>query len=58
MLNNLKEIKYFIKINIISIFNNVYIKKEYKYLTIFLTYFSLFELLVMLFRLTSALVTF
>jgi hypothetical protein len=26
-LNNLKEIKYFIKINIILVFNNIYIKK-------------------------------
>jgi len=50
--------KYFIKIDIILAFNNVCMKDRHEHLTAFLTYFSLFELLVMLFRLTSALATF
>jgi len=50
--------KYFIKINIILVFNNVYMKDRHEHLTTFLTYFSLFELLVMLFGLTSTLATF
>jgi hypothetical protein len=46
-LNNLKEIKYFTKINIMSIFNNIRIKKEQKYLTAFRTRFSLYKFLIM-----------
>jgi hypothetical protein len=50
--------KYFLRIDIISIFNNVQIKEGYKKLTVFLTCFRLFESLVMLFRLTRAPTTF
>lgn len=46
------------KIDIISAFNNIYIKEGYKYLIAFLTRFSLFELLVIPFRLTSTFTTF
>jgi hypothetical protein len=54
MLNSLKGIKYFSKINIVAAFNNIRIKKGLKYLTAFCTKLGLFKLLVMLFRLTGA----
>jgi hypothetical protein len=57
-LNNLKGMKYFSKIDIISAFNNVRIKKGLEYLTTFHTYFSLFKSLVILFGLTDAPATF
>ena len=57
-LNNLKGMKYFTKIDIISAFNNIRVKEGLEYLTAFRTRFGLYELLVMLFRLTSALATF
>jgi hypothetical protein len=53
-LNNLKEIKYFTKIDIVFIFNNIRIKKEQKYLIVFRTRFGLYEILVMPFELTEA----
>ena len=57
-LNNLKGIKYFTKINIISIFNNIRIKEGQEYLTAFRTRLGLFESLVMPFGLTGAPATF
>jgi hypothetical protein len=57
-LNNLKGIKYFSKINIISAFSNLRIKKGQEYLTAFRTRFSLYESLVMMFSLTSVPATF
>jgi len=57
-LNNLQGMKYFTKIDIISAFNNVCMKDGHEHLTAFLTCFSLFELLVMLFGLTGAPATF
>jgi hypothetical protein len=50
--------KYFLRIDIISAFNNVRMKEGHKKLTAFLTRFGLFESLVMLFGLTRALATF
>jgi hypothetical protein len=50
--------KYFLKIDIISTFNNVRMKEGHKQLTAFLTRFGLFESLVMPFGLTGALATF
>jgi len=53
-LNALKGIKYFSKIDIVTTFNNIRIKKGLEYLTAFRTKLGLFELLVMPFRLTRA----
>ena len=50
--------KYFLKIDIISAFNNMRIKEGHEKLTVFLTCFGLFESLVMPFGLTGAPVTF
>jgi hypothetical protein len=57
-LNNLQDIKYFSKIDIISAFNNVRMKEGHEKLTAFLTRFGLFESLVMPFGLTRAPATF
>jgi transposase InsO family protein len=57
-LNNLKGMRYFTKIDIISAFNNLRIKKGLEYLTAFRTRFGLFESLVMPFGLTGAPATF
>lgn len=53
-LNNLKGMKYFSKLDIISAFNNLRIKKGQEYLTAFRTRLGLFESLVMPFGLTGA----
>jgi hypothetical protein len=53
-LNNLKEMKYFTKIDIVFAFNNIRIKRGQKYLIAFRTRFSLYESLVMPFGLTEA----
>ena len=57
-LNNLKGMKYFTKIDIISAFNNVRIQEGQEYLTAFRTRFGLYESLVMPFGLTGAPATF
>jgi hypothetical protein len=57
-LNNLKGMKYFTKIDIISAFNNLRIKEGLEYLTAFRTKFGLYESLVMPFGLTGAPATF
>jgi hypothetical protein len=53
-LNNLKEMKYFTKINIMFAFNNIRMKKGQKYLTVFRIRFGLYEFLVILFGFTEA----
>ena len=53
-LNNLKGMKYFTKIDIISAFNNIRIKEGQEYLTTFRMRFGLYESLVMPFGLTRA----
>ena len=50
--------KYFIKINIISAFNNLRVKKGLEYLTTFRIRLGLFKSLIMPFSLTSAPTTF
>ena len=57
-LNNLKGMKYFTKIDIISAFNNIRIKEGQEYLTAFRTRFGLYESLVMPFGMTGAPATF
>jgi hypothetical protein len=57
-LNNLKGIRFFTKIDIISAFNNIRIREGYEYLIAFLTRFGLFESLVMPFGLIGAPATF
>ena len=58
MLNHLSWAKIFIKLNIISAFNQLWIKEEDKVLIIFCTRFELFEYLVMLFNLCNESVSF
>ena len=50
--------KIYSKFNIIAIFNEIRIRRRYKYKTIFLTRYGLFEYIIILFRLYNALVTF
>jgi hypothetical protein len=57
-INNLKGMKWFTKIDIISAFNNIRMKEGQEYLTAFRTRFGLFESLVMPFGLTGAPATF
>jgi transposase InsO family protein len=57
-LSNLKGMKYFTKIDIVSAFNNLRIKKGQEWLTAFRTRLGLFETLVMPFGLTGAPATF
>jgi len=53
-LNNLKDMHYFSKIDIVAAFNNIRMKEGLEYLTAFRTRFGLFESLVMPFGLTGA----
>ena len=57
-LNNMKGMKYFTKIDIISAFNNVRMKEGQEFLTAIRTRYGLFESLVMPFGLTGAPATF
>jgi hypothetical protein len=57
-LNQLKGMKWFSKIDIVSAFNNLRIKKGQEHLTAFRTRFGLYESLVMPFGLTGAPATF
>ncbi len=56
--NHLSWAKIFVKLNIISAFNWLWIKKEDKALIIFCTWFELFKYLVMLFNLCNEFVSF
>ncbi len=58
MLNHLSWVKIFIKLNIISAFNRLWIKEEDEALIIFCTRFELFKYLVMLFNLCNESVSF
>ncbi len=58
MLNHLSQAKIFIKLNIISAFNQLQIKDENKAFIIFCTWFKLFKYLVMLFNLCNESVSF
>ena len=57
-LNHLNQAKIFIKLNIISAFNWLWIKEENEALIIFCTQFELFKYLVMLFNLCNEFVSF
>jgi transposase InsO family protein len=57
-LNNLAGMKYFSKVDIISAFNTIRIRKGEEYLTAFRTRFGLYESLVMPFGMTGAPATF
>lgn len=57
-LNNLKEMRYFTKIDIVSAFNNLRVKKKQEWLTAFRTRMGLYKSLIMLFGLTGAPETF
>lgn len=57
-LNNLAGMRYFSKIDIVSAFNNIRIRKGEEYLTAFRTRFGLYESLVMPFGMTGAPATF
>ncbi len=58
MLNHLSRAKIFIKLNIISAFNRLWIKEEDEAFIIFHTWFELFKYLVMLFDLCNESVSF
>ncbi len=58
MLNRLNQAKIFIKLNIISAFNRLWIKEEDEVLIIFCTQFKLFKYLVILFNLCNKFVSF
>ncbi len=58
MLNRLSWAKIFIKLNIISAFNRLWIKEEDEALIVFCTWFELFKYLVMLFDLCNESVSF
>ncbi len=58
MLNHLSQAKIFIKLNIISAFNQLQIKDENEAFIIFCTWFKLFKYLVMLFNLCNESVSF
>ncbi len=58
MLNHLSWAKIFIKLNIISAFNRLWIKEEDEAFIIFCTWFELFKYLVMLFNLCNKSVSF
>jgi len=58
MLNYLSQAKIFIKLNIISAFNRLWIKEEDEALIIFHTQFELFKYLIMLFNLCNESVSF
>ena len=57
-LNRLSWVKIFIKLNIISAFNRLWIKEEDEALIVFHTRFKLFEYLVMLFNLCNEFISF
>ncbi len=57
-LNHLSWAKIFIKLNIISAFNQLWIKEEDEVLIIFCTWFELFKYLIMLFNLYNEFVSF
>jgi len=57
-LNHLSRAKFFIKLNIISAFNRLWIKEEDKALIIFHTQFELFKYLVMFFDLCNESISF
>jgi hypothetical protein len=58
ILARLSRTKIYIKLDIIIIFNRIHIIKKQKYLTVFNIYYSLYETLVILFRLLNALIIF
>jgi len=58
MLNHLSWVKIFIKLNIISAFNWLWIKEEDEAFIIFCTWFELFKYLVMFFNLCNEFVSF
>ena len=57
-LNHLSWAKIFIKLNIISAFNQLQIKKEDEIFIVFCTWFELFKYLVMLFDLCNEFISF
>ena len=52
-LNQLSKTQYFMKLDIIAVFNQIYIQKNDKKYTVFWTWWNLFEQLVMLFNLKN-----
>ena len=57
-LNAFYGIKYFTKLDMIVVFNQIQIAKGYKWLTAFITQFRLYKMLVTLFSFCNALVIF
>ena len=57
-LNRLSEVKYFIKLNLKDIYHQICIKKGDEWKTVFYTYYSHFNYIIMLFELVNASATF
>ena len=53
-LDALYSAKYFTKLNVIAAFNRIWIAEGYKWLIVFITWFGLYEILVILFGLYNA----
>jgi len=53
-LDSLCGAKFYTKLNIIAAFNQIWVAESYKWLTVFITCFSLFEMLIMPFSLYNA----
>ena len=58
ILNRLSEVKYFIKLNLKDAYHQICIKKGNEWKTVFHTYYSHFEYIIMLFKLVNASATF
>ena len=50
--------KFYTKLDVIAAFNRIHIAEGYKWLTVFITHFGLYEMLVTLFSLYNALAIF
>src|SRR5947207_2357922 len=58
IMNQIKDIKYFIKFNIYNIFNHIYIAKENEYKIVFHIKYNHFKYLIILFNLCNASIIF
>ena len=58
ILNWMSKTQYFIKLNVVTVFNKLWMIKNNEWLTVFCTHYDLYEYLVMLFELFNASVLF
>jgi hypothetical protein len=57
-LNALYSTKFYIKLDVIAVFNRIHIAESHEWLIAFITYFRLYKMLITLFGLYNALATF